>query len=275
MSSAGPARPRRRDADGAARRAAGRFGGWMRRTLGSARAGAGAGAGAGGGGGGGADAPWVAEMAAQGHAAARALVTVEAVLRRPPEEGPMPSSDVILMEEQDLELDVDVDADASPGGATGALSEFVSNPVLPILSAVEEEVRSMRVGDRRTLSTSSPDGGAGGGSIARLLREVPEWTRELLFRVPESHEEILRLQGRYRQTGGLAAGEVVELANGSNALVVGIDAGVVTLDCNHPLSIVRDSRGNGNELLLNIKLVSVGAAPDDDGGGGGGEAREG
>ena len=201
-----------------------------------------------------ASASWADDAAREGHKEVRARVTVEAVMRRCA--GPsMPSSDVILMQEQELELDIDVDD--SDGSSREQLSDVLSNPVLPILMAVEEEVRSMRIGDRRSLSTSSTSTEGNRNGIATLLREVPQWTRELMFRVPESHEEIIRLQNRYKQIGGLSVGEVVELANGSNALVADMGDGIVTLDCNHPLSIVKDARGNGNELLLNIKLVSV------------------
>lgn len=49
--------------------------------------------------------------------------------------------------------------------------------------------------------------------------------------------------------GGLAAGLVVELANGSNAVVLAVDERVVRLDANSMLA--------GKQLIFELDLLSI------------------
>ena len=46
-----------------------------------------------------------------------------------------------------------------------------------------------------------------------------EWKQELLFTIPRDHPEVQRLEGKFRGSGGLSEGMIVELVNGQQAQV--------------------------------------------------------
>ena len=54
-----------------------------------------------------------------------------------------------------------------------------------------------------------------------------EYDKALLFPVPRSHEEVVRLEGEHAQGGGLREGLVVQLANGEAAVVRRVDDATV------------------------------------------------
>jgi FKBP-type peptidyl-prolyl cis-trans isomerase 2 len=87
------------------------------------------------------------------------------------------------------------------------------------------------------------------GEIASIRAQGGEWQPELLFRVPAGHEEVTRLQGRYKNMGGLKEGLVVELSNGGMAVVIDLNDNELVLDANNMLA--------GKELTFDIELVSL------------------
>jgi FKBP-type peptidyl-prolyl cis-trans isomerase 2 len=87
------------------------------------------------------------------------------------------------------------------------------------------------------------------GEIASICAQGGEWQPELLFRVPAGHEEVTRLQGRYKNMGGLKEGLVVELSNGGMAVVIDLNDNELVLDANNMLA--------GKELTFDIELVSL------------------
>ncbi|KAI7842806.1 hypothetical protein COHA_003552 [Chlorella ohadii] len=101
-----------------------------------------------------------------------------------------------------------------------------------LFEAFDEAVRGLAVGD-----------------ITELKAEGGEWKPELLFMVPREHEEIQRLEGRYKNMGGLKEGLVIQLSNGGMALVVKEDEASVTLDANNMLA--------GKSLLFQLELVAI------------------
>lgn len=86
------------------------------------------------------------------------------------------------------------------------------------------------------------------GGRATIKASGRPWQKELMFQVPRDHPEVLRLEGRYKNVGGLAPELVVELANGSQAMVVEITDDFLRLDANSFVS--------GRELDFEIELVS-------------------
>ncbi|KAA6418035.1 MAG: peptidyl-prolyl cis-trans FKBP-type [Trebouxia sp. A1-2] len=76
-----------------------------------------------------------------------------------------------------------------------------------------------------------------------------EWNKDLLFNVPRQHEEVQRLEGRYKNVGGLKEGLVVELTNGSNAMILDVKDDVVQLDANNMMA--------GQILMFELELVSI------------------
>ena len=69
------------------------------------------------------------------------------------------------------------------------------------------------------------DGVIRGYSVGEVLEvecQGPKWTRDLCFEVPYDHPEVERLNARYKSTGGIKEGEIVELANGASAFVSSI-----------------------------------------------------
>ena len=112
------------------------------------------------------------------------------------------------------------------------------------------------------------------GSVLRCWHGVKtdggEWNADLLFKIPVSHPEIERLQGRYQKSvrhlcretvcernlscvflsqGGLEKGKVVELMNKQLALVVDVNATHVTLDANNMMA--------GKRLVFEVSLDGI------------------
>jgi FKBP-type peptidyl-prolyl cis-trans isomerase 2 len=71
----------------------------------------------------------------------------------------------------------------------------------------------------------------------------------LSLQVPRDHPEVQRLEGRYKNVGGLAEGLVVELANGKPAAVVEVTDELVRLDANAMLA--------GKTRFFELELVAV------------------
>jgi len=76
-----------------------------------------------------------------------------------------------------------------------------------------------------------------------------KWQRELLFDVPRSHPEVERLEGRYKNHGGLREGLVVELANGQLAVVVEAGPEGIKIDANNMMA--------GKTLSFELEVVRV------------------
>lgn len=76
-----------------------------------------------------------------------------------------------------------------------------------------------------------------------------EWNQDLLFKIPREHEEIQRLEGRYKSQGGLEPGMIVELSNKSVAFVAQMDDSTVTLDCNSMMA--------GKEFTIELELTDL------------------
>ncbi len=56
------------------------------------------------------------------------------------------------------------------------------------------------------------------------------------LQVPRDHQEITRLEGRYKSQGGLTEGMLVELANGQSAMIVAMKDDVVQIDANNMMA---------------------------------------
>ncbi|GLI68339.1 hypothetical protein VaNZ11_012741 [Volvox africanus] len=109
-----------------------------------------------------------------------------------------------------------------------------------LFQGFDEAVRGMAVGQRTILEAS------GGG-----------WKRELLFAVPRNHPEVQRLEGRYKNQGGLAPGLVVELANGAMAVILEVGDADVKLDANNMLA--------GKTFTIELELLSIDTPVSSDG----------
>ena len=82
------------------------------------------------------------------------------------------------------------------------------------------------------------------------LESVQEdWNKELVFSVPREHAEVQRLEGKFRSSGGLSEGMIVELANGQQAQVVKLAAELVVLDANHAMA--------GRKLNFDVELIDL------------------
>ena len=57
-----------------------------------------------------------------------------------------------------------------------------------------------------------------------------------IMQVPRNHQEITRLEGRYKNQGGLSEGMVVELANGESAMIVALKDDAVHIDANNMMA---------------------------------------
>lgn len=75
------------------------------------------------------------------------------------------------------------------------------------------------------------------------------WDPNLLFNVPINHQEVERLQGRYKNVGGLKEGLVVELSNGGMAVVTQMTDEGVQLDANSMLA--------GKKLTFELEIVGI------------------
>jgi len=78
-----------------------------------------------------------------------------------------------------------------------------------------------------------------------------EWNPDLLFEVPRDHPEIQRLEGRYKATGGVYEGRVVELSNGGMAMILSVDedAGTVKMDANALLA--------GQKIVMELEIAEI------------------
>ena len=97
---------------------------------------------------------------------------------------------------------------------------------------IDKATRGLSVGERSAGELKSPD-----------------WDPELLFDVPLNHPEVERLEGRYKTQGGLQVGAVVELANGSSAVVLAKSSEGVTLDANSAFA--------SQPAKLDIELMNI------------------
>ena len=101
-----------------------------------------------------------------------------------------------------------------------------------LFQGFDEAVRGMAVGQKTILE-------AVGG----------EWNQELLFYVPHDHPEVERLQGRYKNQGGLREGLIVELSNNNMALVVAVDEKGVKIDANNMMA--------GKKLFFELEVIAI------------------
>ena len=76
-----------------------------------------------------------------------------------------------------------------------------------------------------------------------------DWKKELVFSVPREHAEIQRLEGKFRSSGGLSEGMIVELANGQQAQVVKLAPELIVLDANHAMA--------GRKLNFDVELIDL------------------
>eukprot|EP00884_Botryococcus_braunii_P020607 jgi/Botrbrau1/722/Bobra.160_2s0045.1 len=101
-----------------------------------------------------------------------------------------------------------------------------------LFTALDVVVRGLSIGQRNTLEAAGEP-----------------WNKDLLFEVPRDHPEIERLEGRYKNVGGLAEGLVVELSNGQQASIVELSDSYVRLDANHPLA--------GKTRFFELQLLDI------------------
>ncbi|KAI8468082.1 MAG: hypothetical protein J3K34DRAFT_428330 [Monoraphidium minutum] len=91
--------------------------------------------------------------------------------------------------------------------------------------------------------------GQGVGEVVEIEISGGDWRPELLFTVPRDHPEVERLEGRYKNVGGLAEGLVVELSNGSTAVVLEMTDEAIKVDANNI--------GAGKTLTFEVELVDI------------------
>lgn len=113
---------------------------------------------------------------------------------------------------------------------------------LPLIKAAKAAVRGLAEGEAKTIPA-----------------EGPQRRSELVFHIPSDHPEMARLAeeqlGRAPEEG-----DVVTLANGRTAAILGNDGSRCTLDANNPLA--------GSKLIVDVELESIqGAAGTGSGGG--------
>lgn len=101
-----------------------------------------------------------------------------------------------------------------------------------LFEAFDEAVRGLSVGESIGIKA---DGG--------------EWKEELVFKVPREHPEIQRMEGRYKNQGGVQEGLIAELSNGGLALVMECSDAEVTLDANGMMA--------GKTLLFEVELLHI------------------
>lgn len=87
------------------------------------------------------------------------------------------------------------------------------------------------------------------GDITELQAQGSDWTPELLFQVPLDHPEVQRLQGRYKNQGGLQKFMVVELVNGHMAIVSDMTDEGVELDANAMMA--------GRSMTIRLELMGI------------------
>lgn len=101
-----------------------------------------------------------------------------------------------------------------------------------LFEAFDEAVRGLSVGESIGIKA---DGG--------------EWKEELVFKVPRDHPEIQRMEGRYKNQGGVQEGLIAELSNGGLALVMECSDDIITLDANSMMA--------GKTLLFELELLHI------------------
>ena len=101
-----------------------------------------------------------------------------------------------------------------------------------LFEAFDEAVRGLSVGESLGIKA---DGG--------------EWKEELLFQVPRDHPEVQRMEGRYKNQGGVQKGLLAELSNGGLALVIECTDDLVTLDANSMMA--------GKTLVFELELLNI------------------
>lgn len=113
----------------------------------------------------------------------------------------------------------------------------------PLFLAFDKAVKGMVVGDQALVNAS-------GG----------EYNPDLLFKVPMSHPEVMRLMEELDQPGkgGLHPGATVALSNGNAAVIrdVNEETGTVIIDANHPFA--------GSDLQFAVKLTAIEDKPDEE-----------
>lgn len=82
-----------------------------------------------------------------------------------------------------------------------------------------------------------------------LESKQAEWKKELVFSVPRDHAEVQRLEGKFRSSGGLSEGMIVELANSQQAQVLKMGPEAIVLDANDAAA--------GRKLDFEVELVNL------------------
>ncbi|KAJ9513618.1 hypothetical protein QJQ45_006070 [Haematococcus lacustris] len=113
----------------------------------------------------------------------------------------------------------------------------------------DEAIRGLAVGQTTVIEVWH----AAAKRLAGCEAAGGEWQRELLFSVPREHPEVQRLEGRYKNQGGLQEGKIVELANGNLAMVVELTAETVKIDANNMIA--------GKVLTFELEVISIDKAP--------------
>lgn len=107
--------------------------------------------------------------------------------------------------------------------------EVVGNALFQSFDAA---VRGLAVGDKVEIEASGGD-----------------WNPDLLFRAPRDHPEVERLEGRYKNQGGLQLNMLVELANGALAMVVELTEQEVHLDANNMAA--------GKTVMFELEMMNI------------------
>lgn len=131
--------------------------------------------------------------------------------------------------EEGVVLENSRDSEEGPTTFEVGAGDIVGNR---LFEAFDAAVRGMAVGD---VTSIKADGG--------------DWNPDLLFKVPVDHTEVQRLQGRYKNQGGLREGMVVELSNGGMAVVIQMGGNDVVLDANNMLA--------GKMLSFELELINI------------------
>ena len=84
-------------------------------------------------------------------------------------------------------------------------------------------------------------------SVLAMMASLP--LACICAQVPRDHEEIIRLEGRYKNQGGLMEGMVVELANGASAVVAKVSEAAVCIDVNNMMA--------GKTRTFEVKLLDI------------------
>mmetsp|Transcript_739 Transcript_739/g.1838 ORF Transcript_739/g.1838 Transcript_739/m.1838 type:complete len:248 (-) Transcript_739:54-797(-) len=93
------------------------------------------------------------------------------------------------------------------------------------------------------------------GETTEIEATGGEWKADLLFAVPRDHPEMQRLEGKYKNQGGLKDGMIVELANMQLASILEVTDTTVKLDCNSLMA--------GQHLFINLEVVGLNRVDDE------------